>query len=139
MRDAGVVSCTRAQVEGVHAVEHRAVFSGAGLQVGLLASKVLGWPKRYRLGSYKRLKLTQLLGQLGVFLTRACCTAPSRFGFGFLVVTAAAAAAAPGVGCARMPSLTLADAAARRLFACPYATSQLLRLAVKSFLDSPYS
>ena len=29
------------------------------------ASKVLGWPKC----SYKRLKLTQLLGQLGVFLT----------------------------------------------------------------------
>ena len=29
------------------------------------ASKVLGWPKY----SYKRLKLTQLLGQLGVFLT----------------------------------------------------------------------
>ena len=29
------------------------------------ASTVLGWPKY----SYKRLKLTQLLGQLGVFLT----------------------------------------------------------------------
>ena len=39
-------------------------------------SKVLGWPKRRKLAhaflweySYKRLKLAQLLGQLGVFLT----------------------------------------------------------------------
>ena len=112
-----------------------AVFSGAGLQVGLLASKVLGWPKRCRLGGYKRLKLTQLLGQLGVFLTRACCTGPSRLGF--LVVTAAAAAAAPGVGCAGMPSLTLADAAARRFSACLYADSQLVRLDTKSSPDAP--
>ena len=40
------------------------------------ASKVSGWPKRCKLAraflweySYKRLKLAQLLGQLGVFLT----------------------------------------------------------------------
>ncbi len=40
------------------------------------ARKVLGWPKRCKLAhaflwaySYKRLKLAQLLGQLGVFLT----------------------------------------------------------------------
>ena len=87
------------------------------------------------LGGYKRLKLTQLLGQLGVFLTRACCTGPSRLGF--LVVTAAAAAAAPGVGCAGMPSLTLADAAARRFSACLYAASQLVRLAAKSSPGPP--
>jgi hypothetical protein len=38
--------------------------------------KLLGWPKRHKLAhaflreySYKRLKLAQLLGQLGVFLT----------------------------------------------------------------------
>jgi hypothetical protein len=42
-----------------------------------VATKVLGWPKRRKLAhaflweySYKRLKLAQLLGQLGVFLTR---------------------------------------------------------------------
>jgi hypothetical protein len=41
------------------------------------ARKVLGWPKICKLAhafrwecSYKRLKLAQLLGQLGVFLTR---------------------------------------------------------------------
>ena len=40
------------------------------------ARKLLGWPKRYKLAhalmweySYERLKLAQLLGQLGVFLT----------------------------------------------------------------------
>jgi hypothetical protein len=38
---------------------------------------VLGWPRRYKLAhaflwgySYKRLKLAQLLGRLGVFLTK---------------------------------------------------------------------
>jgi hypothetical protein len=43
----------------------------------LRASKVLGWPTRCKLArvlrwgySHKRLKLAQLLGQLGVFLTR---------------------------------------------------------------------
>jgi hypothetical protein len=46
------------------------------------ARKLLGWPKRCRLAhaflwehSYKRLKLAQLLGQLGVFLT---CAAARR-------------------------------------------------------------
>jgi hypothetical protein len=41
------------------------------------ARKLLGWPKRCKLAraflweySYKRLELAQLLGQLGVFLTR---------------------------------------------------------------------
>ena len=41
-----------------------------------VARKLLGWPKRCKLAhailwehSYKRLKLAQLLGQLGVFLT----------------------------------------------------------------------
>ena len=95
----------------------------------------LSWPKRCRLGSYKRLKWTQLLGQLGVFLTWACATGPGRLGF--LVVTTAAAAAAPGVDCVGMPSLTLADAAARRLSACLYAASQLVRLAAKSSPSAP--
>ena len=42
-----------------------------------VARKVLGWPKRHKLAhaflweySYKGLKLAQLLGQVGVFLTR---------------------------------------------------------------------
>jgi hypothetical protein len=49
------------------------------------ARKVLGWPKRCKLAhacllenSYKGLKLLQLLGQLGVFLTNASPHAPAR-------------------------------------------------------------
>jgi hypothetical protein len=49
---------------------------GASSGMLLRARKLLGWPKRCRLAhaflwehSYKRLKLAQLLGQLGVFLT----------------------------------------------------------------------
>jgi hypothetical protein len=45
---------------------------------GSRARKVSGWPNRCKLAhaflweySYKRLKLAQLLGQLGVFLTKA--------------------------------------------------------------------
>ena len=48
----------------------------------LAVSKVLSWPKRCKLAhaflreySYKRLKLAQLLGQLGVFLTSAASAA----------------------------------------------------------------
>jgi hypothetical protein len=48
------------------------------------ARKVLGWPKRCRLAhgfrrehSCKRLKLAQLLGQLGVFLTWSCQSSSS--------------------------------------------------------------
>ena len=47
-----------------------------GAAAALRARKVLGWPKRRKLAhaflweySYKRLKLAQLLGQLGVLLT----------------------------------------------------------------------
>ena len=47
-----------------------------GTSLGLQVRKVLGWPKRCELAhafrwehSYKRLKLAQLLGQLGAFLT----------------------------------------------------------------------
>ena len=50
----------------------------------LPASKVLGWPKRYKLAHaflweyiYKRLKLAQLLGQLGDFLTWEISACPS--------------------------------------------------------------
>ena len=63
----------------------RAELEAAGLEGGPAlgrlprpARKVLGWPKRCKLAHvfmweyiYKRLKLAQLLGQLGVFLTCA--------------------------------------------------------------------
>ena len=52
----------------------------------LVARNVLGWPKRCKLAHgfmweyrYERLKLAQLLGQLGVFLT---FVQPSRLAFG---------------------------------------------------------
>jgi hypothetical protein len=62
------------------------------------AGKVLGWPKLCKLAhaflweySYKRLKLAQLLGQLGVFLTWACGSSPAA--------SAMAASSLCGPGC----------------------------------------
>jgi hypothetical protein len=100
------------------------------------ARKVLGWPKRCKLAhaflweySYKRLKLAQLLGQLGVFLTcrhdirssRSCCanvcappqgsggttrgSAPPMLGASLLIGATAAVAAART---ARSPSAAAA-------------------------------
>jgi hypothetical protein len=55
---------------------HDRVLADVRHEVPLAAKKLLGWPKRYKLAhaflweySCKRLKLAQLLGQLGVFLT----------------------------------------------------------------------
>ena len=68
---------------GRHRVGHGAVVqelrhAAVLVAPGAGARKVLGWPKRCKLAhaflqeySHKRLKLAQVLGQLGVFLTRA--------------------------------------------------------------------
>ena len=80
-------------LEALAALEHRGLqpveplrgrFFGVGIEpegpnpgfAELRVRKVLGWPQRCKLAhaflrgySYKRLKLSQFLGQLGVFLT----------------------------------------------------------------------
>ena len=59
------------QLANYHNIAHFTVLKWA-------AREVLGWPKRCKLThaglweyNYKRLKLAQLLGQLGIFLTRS--------------------------------------------------------------------
>ena len=72
--------CTQPDRHGLERREMAARASEANLprRGRFQARKVFGWPKRCRLAhaflqkySYKRLKLAQLLGQLGVFLTSA--------------------------------------------------------------------